>query len=635
MSFDGGWIGMTNSMKIPLGKGGPRPGLAAYDVFTGNVDEFLRLPPGGSVYAVSASPDGQTIAAGTKTGEIYYWPTPGEGDQENRSELVRRLAHGAPVASVCFVDASTLAVADTRGRCLLWPLREGAQPEGLPAGRRIIGSLVRLDSAQVAGLSVSGELVVWNWREKLIVRVLAAPPLPDFSALVAPVYWRSADTWVWPGRDGQMVFYEWRQGRLHTACGHLGDVYAIAACDEELLTIGRTDGRLKRWRAGCDEPVGDCAAPVGIIRAVLWGQCQFQVLLIDEAGRAGIYTWHGRRLEFERQLPGADYRVAVGPDLEEYRSAVRQRKAIRAQDLAGQAQEVVEQCQWDELEALCLQFAELGFEHVALALRAQAARGRDDLGAALQAYGKLRAILPPGHRGSRASLEQYAGLLEAVWRPGRALAAYQQLLEMAPADSGYQASVQRASDHARIIEGGSCVIETDVPLVSLVKAATTLGESFTGRYLIKEIGSPSTCQVSIAADELVQRYERIRQARPEVSLPQAEQVELSWLSSHRMDRVTTILFADKDSDRLGRLEFGIQFFDAGLQTVLAAVTVFNAGTCEGDLSIEQHNQAVLEQVQRITNGSLSTDGWLQMVHRTAIEAIRQLITKGQAGRYRS
>lgn len=245
---------MVGSTNILLGKGGPRPGLVACDVFSGSVEDVLSVPPGGSVYAVGLSPEGKTIAAGTKAGDLY-WLRQGERDPATGVPLARRLANGAPVVSLCFADSSTAAVTDTMGRCLLWLLGEGARPDKLPAPGGVICSLFRLDEEQLAGLCVSGELLVWNWREKKIIKVLGIPALPETSALVTPVYWRSADTWVWPGRDGQIVFYEWRQGRLRTAGDRLGDVHVIMACGDQLLTIGRADGRLKRWRAAGRRPM--------------------------------------------------------------------------------------------------------------------------------------------------------------------------------------------------------------------------------------------------------------------------------------------------------------------------------------------------------------------------------------------
>jgi WD40 repeat protein len=177
---------MIDYLDILLGTGGNSPGLEAYGAISGNSEKILSLQRGQSVYAVDVSPDGNAIAAATKSGDIYLL-APAEGEPERCVYSVRHSASGAPVLSVCFVDASMLAVADTVGGCLLRNAEADTQPTQLRTGDRVICSLFHLDSKCLAGLSLSGRLLIWDVAERGLVRVLEVPGPPhDLSALVIP-----------------------------------------------------------------------------------------------------------------------------------------------------------------------------------------------------------------------------------------------------------------------------------------------------------------------------------------------------------------------------------------------------------------------------------------------------------------
>lgn len=97
---------------IVFGVGGRQPGVQIYNAISDSLETILSLDEGYSVYAIDVSPDGKTIVAGTKTGAIHWltWQGPEQGDA---GFLVEQVSHGRPVVSISFVEASTIAVADT------------------------------------------------------------------------------------------------------------------------------------------------------------------------------------------------------------------------------------------------------------------------------------------------------------------------------------------------------------------------------------------------------------------------------------------------------------------------------------------------------------------------------------------
>jgi tetratricopeptide (TPR) repeat protein len=577
------------------------------------------------------SADGEVIAAGTKTGAIY-WLLAQQGPASADSAHEERPANcpAAPVLALTFLDGRTIAASDTADRCLLWQYGQPEPVGNLPTGQRRICGLFHLACGHVAGLTGSGELLRWDWSRGVIVERLQIPALPDVCALVRPVYWRAADLWVWPGRDGVIVFYQWQDHKVSVTQAHEGDAYAMAVCNDELLTIGRLDGGLNRWCAGTDEPIGSVDAPKGVISAASWPRKgATAVVLVDDSGRAGAYSWNDGKLDLIEWLPGGGHRIAVSPDLETYQAELRRHEVLQAKELALDIRGKIARRELDELELLYQQLIDLGYAQLALALRAEQARGNNDLIGELKAYTELAGVIPADQPGSQDWLLRYARLLERVWQLRKARAVYERLLRVDPDNRDYADTLQRLSRYVGIADKSGCVVETDIPIATLVKSAMVVEERFTGRYVLNNIGAPISCSVVIAASELIGRYEHITRERPQMPLPSAEQMELWWLSREQAYQVTTVVFKAEDPDPLSRVELGIKLFNVRLQTVLAPVVMFNACDKAEEATPEQHNKAILEELHGIEEHS-PAKGWLEAVYRSARQAIRQVMTRALA-----
>jgi hypothetical protein len=459
------------------------------------------------------------------------------------------------------------------------------------------------------------------------VKALDVPVPPhNLSALIMPVYWKAAAAWVWPGRGGAVVLFNWQRNEVHTLSAHTDNVYASLIHNDGLLTIGK-EGLLRRWRVGSYEPVGSCEAPKGVISATGWGEQQFQMILVNDSGKAGIYSWGGDRLNFITWLAGHGYRVAVGPDSDQFKSALQRQRMEQANDLVTHAKDMIRQRTLDKLETLYQQLIDLGFRHVAMALRGLQARSKNDIPAEVNAYRELTQIIPHERPEARNSLVRYAELLESIWQIRGADRLYQRLSEIEPDNERFTSAVQRLSKYAKIAEGEMYVIETETPISLLVRSAAVLDEAFVGRYVLKRIEPPINCLTHISASELIEKYEQNSKTDAQWPFPPARQMELWHLSREKAEKVTTIIFASDDPNSVNCLEYGIIFLDAGLQTVLMRMTFFNAGENKDDMVSEQHNRILCEHLHRIENDPLSDNGRLQMVDRSVRHTIRQLMTR--------
>jgi len=630
---------MTGQLQqnIFLGLGGEKPGIAVYDPNLHLLKRILSLPAGQSVYTIGMSDDDKLLAVGTKSGEIHRLTLqPAAGDHSYQTESLTGSV-SAPVLSVCFLDKGTFAVSDITARCLLFQPGQ-TEPDKLPTGKRIICALFRLDDDHLAGLSTSGELLIWNWMASEIIQIVEAPGPPEkLTALIKPVYWSEADRWVWSGRSGVIVFFSWSRNEIRAISAHARDVYAILPYKDELLTIG-IDGSVKFWQAGTGDPVGGCKGPEQIISAALWaGQRSRKLVLINEAGKAGIYSWVDSDVKFVEWLNGDNFRCAVGPDMQKVESSLHLQKDMRARELAAQIREKISRRQiGSDLDICHQQLVQLGYEHISCALRAEESRFNNDIVSEVQSYSKLFELVPETDERTKSSLLRFAVLLETLWQPEKAHTIFRILAQRYVDSNSYAESMARVSRYVSIFEDGKYVIETDVPLPSLVGAATVLKKAFTGRFLARNIEAPIHCNVVISADELVKKYVEVCGTKPQKPLPQADQINLWWLSNRTIEQITTVIFASGESEHFSFLEVGVKFLNAAnLQTVLIPVVIFKADTkTNNQVSIEQHNQAILEQLQLIINGDPSFNGWLKMLYANVRDAVRQLITRKVAERAR-
>jgi hypothetical protein len=614
-----------------LGAGGHSPGLVGYDVLNDRTEQPLSLQESQSVYALARSSDSKCVAVGTRGGDIYVLDQQVSMEGALDVQPVSPIHNlSTPILSVAFLDSKTLAVTDTAGRCGVLNLDNPTAVHWLQTGQRVICALFRLDSKHLAGLSLSGELLKWDCSSGGIVNVMSTPALPEIGALVRPVYWPAKESWVWPGKDGLLVLYCWQQQKTSAIRAHRGEVYAVTVRHEELLSIGRTDASLKRWQAGSIKPTAKTEVPSGVVAATCWArEKEAFLLLVDDTGKAGLFSLSENRLELCRWLPGGSYRAVLAPDIQAYESLLLQQRNLQAQELAQEIQDHIFQGKANEVDHLYAQLTEMGYEHIACALQAEAARQDQDLVAELKAYTKLAQILPLNQPESASTLQRYARLLETLRRQQKACTIYKHLLQIDSHDPDYASSHKRLSEQAYIMKSGPYVIEADIPLLTLIKAAVTLDEPFTGRYLYQAVGNPISCGVLVSAKDLIGRYRHIAKSKKRVPLPPAEHAELCWLSSEKRSVVSVVLFCSDHPNLCKSVELGIKLHNVHLQTILEPVILFNADDPTAHTPGKQHNSDLLEMLYRIKHDT-RTRGWLETVYTHARQAARQVITKAMA-----
>ena len=616
------WINTSVLVSI----GGNFPGVDAFDPINDCQERALSFPAGQSVYAVDVSSDGMNWAAGTRGGHVY-WLIPDKQIQDGHENPAQEFCLGAGVLSVCFMDSKNLTVSDATGKCWICQLAN-TQPRILPVGMGTICSLHRLDSNHLAGLSSAGELLIWNWPRTDLVQKYSIPAPPVMSALVRLIYWSQADSLVWPVRGGDIAFYQLKTGQVHTIGAHKGDFYAMGFWRDLLFTIGQTDGCLKCWESGIDEPVDIRQVPDGIVSAFAWEDGCPKILMVNDSGQAGVYEFSGGKASLIHWLSGQDYRIAFSPDMDKFKLLLDQKKSLKAREVAMQITECIRRGQTDGLDFLHEQLIQSDHRHVSLALRAEEAKYADDIVAELKSYKELAQLVSIQNEGMKDSLLRYTVLLESVWQLQIANSLYKQLSAIYPKDRVCIKEAQRLTRHLEVLELNEYVVEADVPLSILIKSADVVDRPLVGRFVMN-ISDPISCDINIELSEFFTRYEKMRQEEHNAPLPQADEKELYWLSSKDIEPTNVIIFAVGTGSSLEGLELGIKILKGACQTILTPVVLFNTTPMDKGISSVEHNQLVLERLKAVENQPLAR-ARLEAVYNRINHVIRQLITRQSA-----
>ncbi|MCK4341186.1 MAG: hypothetical protein KAY37_05620 [Phycisphaerae bacterium] len=622
--FDATDPALDQPLRMYLGRGHKTPGVSVYEPVSGGLHDVLNLQATESVYALVAEDANNTAVVGTKAGLLHFAQHVTAGDS-GAWQVNRSVVHGAPILSLCWIGAPHVVVSDTEGRCYVWNCNTKEPPQALPTRREAICALVARDQTHLMGLSTSGELLTWHLPTRQLTGLEHGPPPPAISALAKLTWWPAAEAMVYPARGGQLVTWRPLDDEVHTVDAHDGEFYAIVPLEVELLTIGLRDRCARLWR-----PRGSVArfkgkAPAGITSAALVGSNPARIIAINERGEACVCRLVECRLHVESRLPGGNYRVVVGPTWDELNRDETQRRRVEVEGLANAIRERMACNELDEVGILHERLAALGYQHVSLALRAAQARDEGDLLSELKAYAALVHGLPPHAAESRESFARYAGLLEATWQFEEALL-FSQRAEALGADHDAPASRRLSTEYAKILRGGDWVVEPDLPLVSLIDAATAADKPFQGLFVLRTLGESRSRGAQLTPQAIVQKYDQERNKAGREPLPRARHRTVCWLTRNRREHFDLVLIEAGPKAGFAGLVFCVKVVNAGLQTVMVPAVLFKAPSRKATTSAVRHNQRVHQRLSNVSSAARA-NGWLDRVDRAMRCALRRLLTE--------
>lgn len=606
---------------IVCGTGGDDARVEAFSFDSGETKVLMKRLPS-SVYAIDIDCDSGRVAAGTKDGEIYLIKNVCDADPD-KPVTVKKLLQGAPILSVSWLGESLLAVSDSLGRCLLWDTNHESILKSLEGVEGVICSTSNLKQNLLAGLSSAGKLLFWKPPKWQLVDSVEVPEPPAMGALVHMRYWSKENALVFPSDGGRLAFYDLTTKRVTDLQAHEGDFYAISLLGEDLLTAGFADQRLKIWSSISVKP-RSLSAPADVIAAGVARIEPAVVLLVDTMGSARTYVLEGDHLNADSMLEGRNYRVIwTLPE----KSARMFRDRSREEEVGRIVNEIGEdagRASDDTIERYHSQLIDLGYRHISLALRVEEADQRDDIVETLKLSSSLMDILPWDEPGTCASMEKYAIFLARAWHMNEAYTVSKQILTI---DPGYPLDrrISELGKIAEIVSGKKHIIESDIPVKTIIHSANAIGKLFSGRYVIKRLKPRQCSQIRLSPKMIKEKYEEVCTESKKKGLPSARTERTWWLSGAGVKEMEIVRIGEGQSSTIKGLQFVIQVFQNDHNTAVVPVVVLDWRTGGPKASFQKKNEKASAALACIED-QMSTYPYLQSIYEALEIALRRLVT---------
>jgi hypothetical protein len=610
---------------ILLGSGGENPRVEIFSTGSQKPREVLGLPPLNSVYAIDIRVEENLFAVGTKGGLIFILE--GVGQHLDLEETVwnQKLAQGAPILSVCWINKDLLAVSDTAGRCFLWYLNIQMPPQPLETENGAICSLLNLKEDFLVGLSSGGTLHFWDPLQGKLVRTINIPHPPKMSGLVRLVHWPAESALVFPAQKGCLTHYNIFADSIITTGAHSAEVYAITVEGENLITAGINDDQLKIWSSASKKPARQVQAFKGIVSMEAIGVNQSKLLLIESGGTAGVFKIQQNSLKPINRLSGKDYRVVLGPSLESIKVLFDQRRLAEIRQLTSQILEKNNQVSPDVIKSCYSRLDGLGFGHISLALQAEQAIEKKDTVEGIRIRLSLQNMLPHNDPNALPSIKEYADLLAKAWHIEEAYDAYQKILSI---DPRYPLGI-KIHELRRIADILSAnfnwIIEPDIAIDQIIQSAKAIGKAFIGRYVIKKHKAIQCGHAKISANRIVIKFEQIRKELKDNGLPPAMKEKAWWISRAGIEKVNMVTFGKGNDNCIKGLQFALEVINSGLAAVVIPLILFDWRDIGLGGAIEDRNESALKHLADITT-KVSSNSYLAMIHKTVLQTLSRLVT---------
>jgi outer membrane protein assembly factor BamD (BamD/ComL family)/uncharacterized protein YjiK len=248
-TFQEVWLGLTEHSEISVAyspdgttlASGSRDGtVIVWDAVTG---ERLRTLKGHTYGAnsVAFSPDGTTLASGANDNTVIVW------DVETGERLRTLEGHARPVESVAFSpDGTTLASGADDNTVIVWDAVTGERLRTLEGHTGGVNSVAfSPDGGTLASGSWDDTVILWNVETGERLRTLEGHADAVESVAFSP----DGATLASGSRDDTVILWDVKTGeRLRTLEGHADAVYSVAfSPDEATLASGSRDDTVILW----------------------------------------------------------------------------------------------------------------------------------------------------------------------------------------------------------------------------------------------------------------------------------------------------------------------------------------------------------------------------------------------------
>jgi len=586
-----------------LGSGGTAPGLFLYSTLTNQNHTLVRTALPHSIYALSIEPETGLAAGGSRQGVVYLQSTDNQNSGNSTKSLISVINHGAPILSLLWLGKNRLAVADTDGKCKIWPFERNSQSVMLETSQNLVCSLVKIDENLMAGLTTSGKLLIWNYHDLGLKNTIVLTEPPGKYSLVNLVYLPSCSILAYPGKNGQLIVFNISTEKSASFVAHQGDFYALFGVRENLFSIGKDDCMLKIWHHEKPLPLKELPVSKNIIAAAGIGQNSVKILTIDLSGKAEINRLSESCLELIGSVPGEHYRSVISFRNHPIEKSSADQIKNEIENLIIKIQMSLEQDQVSKSEKYHARIVALGFEHLSLGLRAEHEISAGKYTRALHFYHRLVKIIKDSGPAACRILYQYGMLLEKLWQIDEAYLIYKHILSLN--DNFPISTLYLPVKLSEITEFQNWIFNPDVPMRDVISAATAIKKPLSGRYLLKKLDEMPIADLEIQANDIAEKYKSLNNQQAQ-NIASSMTIEPVLFISFNGRQAAEIIVMDLDDQvEVAGLQFAVNFQATRHGSSLTPILLFKCRTPGPTTTPEQYNHDILSFLSSIIENRLT------------------------------
>jgi hypothetical protein len=606
--------------KIFLSSIGCDPGMTVWD---SDSDEIIKItdPSFSNIYEMDIDCDAKLIAAGDKNGLIHIHEL--NNHEDNQFPLKTTLIQGAPVLSVCWVENGQVAASDVAGRCFLWNVNDNQAFLPFQNAKNIICSMFYTDDI-LTGLSIKGELLLWDINQRNIVFNIETPPLPSMSTLVKMIYWPGNNALAFAGKGGILCLFNLKSRELITVDAHCGDFYALSVWDNNLVSFGLEDQTLKIWDKNSIQVTQSFRTDNNVISATIIPNEKDEFLLINSDGVACKYKIEQEHFKFIKYLGGDKYRICTIPSFDKimaYKTKNEKNKVNKITKTITQANNPISD---HEINYYYKQLSILGYEHVSLGLQVDKAIASGELSKAIELCFSLINTIPQDNPHAYSSLEKYASLLEKSYNLPELAKICKLILKIDPINNHALKIFKRCN--LINFEQNSWIIEPDIPIKTVIESAALINNQLTGRFAINSLGKIICEDIRLDTELIINKYIEIQNETDKSFLPTIISEQVCWFSKKHIETYQIISFSNELDQNYQHLQFVVKVVSNNIDTILIPAIIFDCRLPEshnfcGDCRID-----ILNIYNSIRNNPLSNT-YLRKIHKTLNHTLQRIITR--------
>jgi len=616
--IDMSWDFIQN--QIFLSSVGCDPGMAILD---SDSDEIIKItdPSFSSIYEMDIDCDAKLIAAGDKNGLIHIHEL--NNHEDNPFLLKTTLIQGAPVLSVCWVENGQLAASDVAGRCFLWKVNDNQAFLPFQNAKNIICSMFYTDDI-LTGLSIKGELLLWDINNKNVVFNIETPPLPSMSNLVKMIYWPGNNALAFPGKGGILCLLDLESRKLITVEAHCGDFYALSVWGNNLLSFGLEDQTLKIWDKNSIQTIRSFHIDQNVISATIIQNQKDEFVFINSDGIACKYKIEQEHLKSIKFLEGGKYRICTIPSFDKINYYKTQHEKNKVNKITKAIIQSNNQISDHEINYYYKQLSNLGYEHVSLGLQVDKAIASGELTKAIELCFILINTIPQDNPHAYSSLEKYASLLEKSYNLPELAKICNLILKIDPINHNALKIFKRCN--LINFEQNSWIIEPDIPFKTVIESATLINNQLAGRFAINSLGKIICEDIRLDTELIINKYIEIQNETDKFFLPTIISEQVCWFSKKHIETYQIISFSNELDQNYQHLQFVVKVVSNNIDTILVPAIIFDCRLLEynnlgGDRGID-----VLSIYNSIRNNPLS-NAYLRKIHKTLNHTLQRIITR--------